>query len=346
MHPEHQPRLRLGLYLLSSIAPLLALALPAAGGPEELAVTGLDQPVEILRDRWGIAHIYARNEHDLFFAQGYNVARDRLFQLELWRRQATGTLAEIQGSRALPRDIGARLLKFRGDMTRERKRYHPHGVDIIAAFVQGINAYIERIKHEPEKLLICEFQVLGIEPGLAWTPEVVVSRHNGLFRNAATGVQPAPAPFICWVKTRLGNSNLHPIEFQVLGIEPGLWTPEVVVSRHNGLFRNVTQEVQLARLVHLLGEDQARELLNLHPGRPRLHADEVLDLGLIREDLLGPYTASRAPVRFVPEDVLPAFRGKGGATERESETPAAAGSNNWVISGEHTFLLALPGPGQ
>ena len=54
--------------------------------------------MEILRDRWGIAHIYAQNEHDLFFAQGYNVARDRLFQLELWRRQATGTMAEIQGA--------------------------------------------------------------------------------------------------------------------------------------------------------------------------------------------------------------------------------------------------------
>ena len=49
---------------------------------DELTVSGLNQPVEILRDRWGIAHIYARDEHDLFFAQGFNVASDRLFQLE------------------------------------------------------------------------------------------------------------------------------------------------------------------------------------------------------------------------------------------------------------------------
>ncbi len=62
---------------------------------------GLKQPVEILRDKWGISHIYAENEHDLFFAQGYSAARDRLFQLEIWRRQATGTMAEIQGTRAL-----------------------------------------------------------------------------------------------------------------------------------------------------------------------------------------------------------------------------------------------------
>src|SRR3977135_2885479 len=75
-----------------------------APASEKLALPGLTQPVEILKDRWGIAHIYARNENDLFFAQGYNAARDRLFQLELWRRQATGTVAEILGPRELKRD--------------------------------------------------------------------------------------------------------------------------------------------------------------------------------------------------------------------------------------------------
>src|SRR5262245_1746784 len=102
---------------------------------QELSVPGLQEPVEILRDRWGVAHIYAKNEHDLFFAQGYNVAGDRLFQLELWRRQATGTLAEIQGKRALQRDVGNRLLRFRGDPTRDLSHYHPHGIAIIQAFV-------------------------------------------------------------------------------------------------------------------------------------------------------------------------------------------------------------------
>ena len=91
---------------------LLALAAPARGAPEELTVPGVTAPLEILRDRWGVAHIYARNEHDLFLAQGYNIARDRLFQLELWRRQATGTMAEIQDKSALSRDVGARLLRF------------------------------------------------------------------------------------------------------------------------------------------------------------------------------------------------------------------------------------------
>ena len=74
---------------------LLAALAPAAAQTQNLSLPGLHQPVEIIRDHFGIAHIYAKDEHDLFFAQGYNVASDRLFQLEMWRRQATGTVAEI-----------------------------------------------------------------------------------------------------------------------------------------------------------------------------------------------------------------------------------------------------------
>ena len=66
-----------------------------------VSIEGLDKPVEILKDRWGISHIYAETEHDLFFAQGYSAARDRLFQFEIWRAQATGTVAEILGARAI-----------------------------------------------------------------------------------------------------------------------------------------------------------------------------------------------------------------------------------------------------
>src|SRR6478672_2803103 len=93
---------------------------------EKLQMPGLAQPVEILKDRWGVSHIYAQNEADLFFAQGYNVARDRMFQLELWRRQATGTVAEFLGPKALRRDIGTRLFRFRGDLKQELNWYHPH----------------------------------------------------------------------------------------------------------------------------------------------------------------------------------------------------------------------------
>ncbi len=64
---------------------------------DQIQVDGLQKSVEILRDQWGINHIYAQNQHDLFFAQGYAAAKDRLFQFEIWRRQATGTVSEIFG---------------------------------------------------------------------------------------------------------------------------------------------------------------------------------------------------------------------------------------------------------
>ncbi len=158
----------------------LGAALPARAA-ETLTVRGLSQPVEILRDRWGISHIYAKNETDLFFAQGYNAARDRLFQLELWRRQATGTVAEILGRNELKRDIANRLFVFRGDLGQELDWYHPHGAAIIQAFVDGINAYVEETERHPE-LLTPEFKMLGIAPG-KWTPAVVISRFNGLMAN-------------------------------------------------------------------------------------------------------------------------------------------------------------------
>src|SRR5688572_22304347 len=88
---------------------LVSAATSVAQTADTLRARGLSQPVEVLRDRSGIAHIYAKNERDLFFAQGYSAASDRLFQLELWRRQATGTVAELLGPREVKRDIGTRL---------------------------------------------------------------------------------------------------------------------------------------------------------------------------------------------------------------------------------------------
>ncbi|MGD1090999.1 MAG: penicillin acylase family protein [Bryobacteraceae bacterium] len=159
----------------------IAVAHAATPTPETLLTSGVSQPVQIIKDHWGISHIYAKSESDLFFAQGYNVARDRLFQLELWRRQATGTVAEILGKKEVKRDIGNRLFVFRGDLTQELNWYHPHGAAIIGAFVNGINAYIGETEKNPA-LLTSEFKMLGIKPG-KWTPAVVISRFNGLLGN-------------------------------------------------------------------------------------------------------------------------------------------------------------------
>ena len=148
---------------------------------EKIRVKGLQQPVEIFRDNWGINHIYAKNQRDLFFTQGYAAAKDRLFQFEIWRRQATGTTAEILGPSELNRDIGTRLFKFRGDLDIELNHYHPQGKEIIEAYVEGVNKYIDEILQNLEKLPL-PFKIIGIYPK-KWTAEVVISRHQGLLGN-------------------------------------------------------------------------------------------------------------------------------------------------------------------
>lgn len=164
------------LYLL-----LLCSATGLSQKKEQLVVKGLREPVEIIRDTWGLNHIYAKNQYDLFFAQGYAAAKDRLFQFEIWRRQATGTVAEILGARELQRDIGTRLFKFRGPLKEELNHYHEDGEEIINAYTDGVNAYINAINQTPE-LLPVEFKILGIKPQV-WTADVVISRHQGLKGN-------------------------------------------------------------------------------------------------------------------------------------------------------------------
>jgi len=176
---------------------LALLALPGSiridAAPVELTlrVPGLSQPVDILRDRWGLNHIFAQSESDLFFAQGYAAARDRLFQFELWRRQATGTVADMLGRKELKRDIGTRLHMFRGDLKTELNWYHPHGEAIITAYVRGVNAYIEEALKAPASLPV-EFKLLGIKPA-PWTPDIVISRHNALLANIDEEVKMAQA---------------------------------------------------------------------------------------------------------------------------------------------------------
>src|SRR5882757_9732079 len=141
----------------------------------KLKAPGLQQPVEVLRDRWGVAHIYARNQHDLFFAQGFVAAQDRLFQMELWKRSGQGRLAEILGPSALLRDINARLLSYRGDMKAEYESYSPATKQILEAFTAGINAYISNRLAPGGQGLPLEFQMAGFQPE-PWVPADCLNR--------------------------------------------------------------------------------------------------------------------------------------------------------------------------
>ena len=104
--------------LVTLSALLLATAAHAAPKQETLSVAGLAQPAEIRIDRWGIAHIYAADTRDAFFLQGYNVARDRLWQVDLWRKRGLGLLAKDFGPDYVAQDRATRLFLYRGDMAR------------------------------------------------------------------------------------------------------------------------------------------------------------------------------------------------------------------------------------
>ena len=172
---------------LASVAASLFL-LSACGGSHHnnlvgpgIDIAGVSAPVEIVRDTTGVSHIYAQNQRDLFFAQGYSAARDRLWQLDQWRRRGEGKMAEQFGTRFVAADVAARKFLFRGDLDAEYASYHADGKEILTAFAAGINAYVDQVKADPAQLPI-EFQLTGTEPG-RWSPTSSLIRIYGITRN-------------------------------------------------------------------------------------------------------------------------------------------------------------------
>lgn len=138
--------------------------------------------MEVLVDEFGVPHIYASCDDDLFRAQGFNAAKDRLFQLDLWRRRGLGLLSEVFGAGYVERDRAARLFLYRGDMRAEWLAYGSATKRVATAFVEGVNAYVESCLHDPS-LLPVEFRELGYLPS-AWEPrDIAVIRSHGLFYN-------------------------------------------------------------------------------------------------------------------------------------------------------------------
>jgi penicillin amidase len=222
--------------------------LAQTSGTIELA--GLAKPVEVLRDQWGVPHIFAESQEDLFFAQGFVAAQDRLWQMEIWRRTGEGKLSEILGPAYLERDKFARLMRYRGDMEAEWKSYAPDTRRIIESFVKGVNAFIET------------------------------------------------------------SRNRLPIEFQLTGIQPELWTPEVCLTRMAGyvMTRNASSEILRAQVVKQFGAEKAAELLDTDPPT-NIVVPEGLDL-------------NGFDARILPN------------TNNSISFERIEGSNNWVVSGK------------
>ena len=247
-----------------------------------LKIVGLKNKVEVLRDQWGVNHIYAQNEHDLFFTQGYCAAKDRIFQFEVWRRQATGTTAEILGIGELKRDIGTRLFKYRGDLKKDLEKYHPRGVSIINDYVKGVNAFIKEVNQDPSRL---------------------------------------------------------PIEFKILNIQPKEWTAEVVISRHQGLLGNITQELNIARAIAKVGEAKVKDIVWFHPKEPNLTLDTSINAALLEKDILGLYNAYRKELVFQKvgsldqADDLVMQNSSFPEKDLFLQSQEMEGSNNWIVAG-------------
>jgi len=161
---------------------------------ETIPVAGLKQPVEILVDKWGVPHIYARTTPDAFFAQGFNVARERLFQIDLWRRRGLGQMAAVMGPPYVAQDRAARLFLYRSSIEKEWNAYGPDARKITASFVAGINAYVDWLGDHRDQVPM-EFQVLGYGPSKWEAADVVRIRSHGLTRNVTSEV--ARAKTIC-----------------------------------------------------------------------------------------------------------------------------------------------------
>jgi penicillin G amidase len=138
----------------------MARSLPKIDG--EIKLSGLESPVKVIRDEFGVPHILAESEHDLFLAQGYVQAQDRLFQMDLSRRQASGRLSEVVGEAAVERDKYFRTLGLRRAAEASYGQYTELGKNALHWFAEGVNQYIEQAKSN-HKLPI-EFTILGYEP--------------------------------------------------------------------------------------------------------------------------------------------------------------------------------------
>lgn len=181
-------------------------------------IKGLTDQVDVLRDEWGIPHIYARNIDDLFMAQGFVVAHDRLWQMELGRRLAEGRISELIGRKGLAHDRLYRTFKFRGPWDdAEWTNYHPEGRRIFAAFARGINAFIA----EAGDNLPVEFKLTGIRPE-PWKAEEILVRNRVVMAVQEARREVRLAESVAAHGAAEANRRAHPEPYGDLVTPPGV----------------------------------------------------------------------------------------------------------------------------
>lgn len=220
---------------------------------ETLRLAGLTAPAEIRVDQWGIPHIRAEDEADLFFVQGFNAARDRLWQLDLWRKRGLGLLAADFGPGYLAQDHAARHFLYRGDMAAEWLAYAPDAQAICTAFVAGVNAYVALCEHEPARLPP-EFALFGTRPAQWQATDVVRIRSHALTRNGVSEILRANVMAAAGASVDLLRSAIDPPV--PTDLAPGLSFEDIPLEAVR-LFKLATAPVTFDKARLAAGLDQA-----------------------------------------------------------------------------------------
>lgn len=180
-------------------------------------LTELERPVTVVRDRWGIPHITAQSADDLFVAQGFVQAQDRLFQMDLWRRSVQGRLAEVLGANFIERDAMTRRVQYRGTIEAEWASYLPDVRQVASSFVRGINAFVDRALGDlPE-----EFGLAGWTPE-RWRPEDLLNRTDAFSVSANAQDEVFRARLVAAVGASRADRLLPLPGGRAVAIPPGL----------------------------------------------------------------------------------------------------------------------------
>lgn len=197
----------------------------------ELVIPDLQNEVLVIRDKFGVPHIYADNDHDLYFALGYVQAQDRIFQMDFYRRAATGTLSEALGKDLIDADVYLRTMGFTRSAAEQLKHLTPTLQEMVISFSEGINYYIE---HES---LPVEFALLGSTPR-PWKPEDSLAIGNLLtFQLASWAYQNEMLNYL--LQQKLGAKAK-----QLLPVYPST-TVSIIGSREGHSARRMSQRSKL-----------------------------------------------------------------------------------------------------
>jgi len=248
--------------------------LPQVDG--SIAVNGLSGPVTVIRDKLGVPHIRASTYEDLYFAQGFVTAQDRLWQMDASRRYAAGELSELLGPSLLPHDRRQRYLQIRAACERAAAQLEPQQHHMLEAYARGVNAFIERTRDH----LPLEFRLLHYRPA-PWRVE----------------------------DSLLIGANMA----QMLNTQYDLELKREKVMRH----------LNAQQIADLYPTTSWRDLPPAQQANPSVNEEAPMKQNPDREE-----EDEEGGAKVHTSELLPAF-------DPGCEM-CVPGSNNWVVSGEHT----------